>query len=129
MLAFGYGSVCYVIFFVTFLYAIAFTGNLIVPKGIDSGDTGTQALTVNLGLLFLFAAQHSVMARPAFKRWWTRFIPQPGATKGVILLFRWIRRGHRKKQNVPFSCLRARINVTSAARIIAANRPVTSTSM
>jgi protein-S-isoprenylcysteine O-methyltransferase Ste14 len=77
-LAIGYGAGCYVVFLAAFLYAIGFVGNLIVPRSIDNGveaSTG-EAVVVNILLLGLFAVQHSVMARPAFKRWWTRLVPQ-----------------------------------------------------
>ena len=79
VLFFAYGSVSYLIFFGTFCYAIGFVSTFLVPKHIDSvPDTPLgYALLVNAGLLTLFALQHSIMARPAFKRWWTKIIPEP----------------------------------------------------
>lgn len=72
-----YGSACYAVFLVTFLYAIAFVASAGVPRHIDNGTPASPpvALAIDLVLLTLFALQHSVMARPAFKRWWTRYVP------------------------------------------------------
>lgn len=83
-----YGNLVYLVFVVTFLYAIAFVGNLPVPKTIDSGEPGSvaTALLVDILLLAVFAIQHSGMARPAFKRWWTRFVPKAVERTTYVLL-------------------------------------------
>jgi protein-S-isoprenylcysteine O-methyltransferase Ste14 len=74
-----YGIAAYVLFLGVFLYAVGFVGNVFVPRSIDAVPSlplGWAAL-VNALLLGIFAIQHSVMARPTFKRWWTRFVPEP----------------------------------------------------
>jgi methanethiol S-methyltransferase len=75
--AFAYGLLVYLFFLATFLYTIGFVEGIPGIKTIDSGPTGTfwTAVIVDLVLLGIFAVQHSVMARPGFKRWWTRYIP------------------------------------------------------
>ncbi|UVE19269.1 isoprenylcysteine carboxylmethyltransferase family protein [Pseudomonas sp. LS44] len=86
---FIYGVVSYLIFFATFLYLIAFVGNLpFVPSTLDGEPRlpSTNAVLIDVLLIALFALQHSVMARPAFKRWWTQWVPVE-AERSTYVLF------------------------------------------
>ncbi len=85
---FLYGILSYVVFLASFLYAVGFVGELLVPKNINSGNTSglMESVIINLLVLSLFAIQHSVMARPSFKRWWTKVIDPSMERSTYVLL-------------------------------------------
>jgi protein-S-isoprenylcysteine O-methyltransferase Ste14 len=84
----GYGLFCYLAFLAAFGYLVAFVGDLGVPRSVSAGPPGPwgRALAVDLALLGLFAAQHSLMARPGFKRAWTRIVPAAAERSTYVLL-------------------------------------------
>ena len=83
-----YAIVSYAVFFVSFLYSLGFVGNYLVPKSIDVGGEAnwSEAIVVDLLLLGIFAIQHSIMARPAFKRWSAKFFPEASQRSTYVLL-------------------------------------------
>ena len=83
-----FAVISYLVFFLSFLYSVGFIGDFLVPKTINSGQSGAllPSIIVNLCLLGLFAIQHSVMARPFFKNWITRFIPKAMERSVYVLL-------------------------------------------
>ena len=83
-----YGCLSYILFLLTFLYAIGFVGNVLVPKSIDTGAASplTESVLIDVILLGIFAVQHSVMARPAFKAWWVKFVPSSVERSTYVLL-------------------------------------------
>jgi protein-S-isoprenylcysteine O-methyltransferase Ste14 len=87
LLAALYSILVYVFFLAVFLYAIGFVENVLVPKSIDSGPSRdiASSLLIDAALLVLFALQHSIMARPGFKRVWTRIVPEESERSTFVL--------------------------------------------
>ena len=87
LVAFLYGIVAYLVFAVVIVYSLGFVSGLVVPKTIDSGSAGqlVESVVINLVLMTIFALQHSVMARPQFKKWWTKIVPQPVERSTYVL--------------------------------------------
>ncbi|BBZ37852.1 methanethiol S-methyltransferase [Mycobacterium conspicuum] len=97
-LTIGYGAAAYLLFLAVFLYLVGFVGGIVVPRTVDHGLSAPigVAILVNVALLAVFGVQHSVMARPGFKRWWTRFVPESierstyvWLSNAVLLLLYW----------------------------------------
>ncbi len=97
-LTIGYGGAAYALFLVVFLYLVGFVGGVVVPRTVDHGIPApiAQAVVINVALLAVFGVQHSVMARPGFKRWWTRYVPASierstyvWLSNAVLLLLYW----------------------------------------
>ena len=84
---FVYGVICHLLFLATFAYMIGFVGNLLVPNTIDSAPADVlSAVGINLLLIALFGLQHSIMARPWFKHYWTRLVPQSIERSTYVLI-------------------------------------------
>jgi protein-S-isoprenylcysteine O-methyltransferase Ste14 len=88
LVAFLYGIVAYLVFAVVIVYSLGFVSGLVVPKTIDSGPAGplVESIVINLVLMTIFALQHSVMARPQFKKWWTTIVPK-SVERSTYVLF------------------------------------------
>jgi len=88
LVAFLYGIVAYLVFAVVIVYSLGFISGLVVPKTIDSGPAGplVESIVINLVLMTIFALQHSVMARPQFKKWWTTVVPISVERSTYVLL-------------------------------------------
>src|SRR5260370_30088162 len=97
---FAYGVTGHLLFLATYAWMAGFVGDFLVPRSIDSPASGSVplAVAIDLGLIALFGLQHSIMARPAFKQVWTRFVPQPIARSTyvfpsnavtMLLMWRW----------------------------------------
>src|SRR6476646_371246 len=88
LVAFLYGIVAYLVFAVVIVYSLGFVSGLVVPKTIDSGSAGplVESIVINLVLMTIFALQHSVMARPQFKKWWTTIVPKSVERSTYVLL-------------------------------------------
>ena len=83
-----FGALSYAVFFFTFLYQIGFVEGMVVPKAMNDGAVvpAARAVAIDLALLGLFAIQHTIMARLAFKRWWTGIVPEPIERSAFVLL-------------------------------------------